>query len=87
MCTARGFARLIWGDDLDRELGAKRELPYGYLVGAILAGISGFAGGHLSDRIGRRRVILLAEGLMVGYPLVLLALSSSKWGGIVALTF
>ena len=59
----------IWAVE---ELGAKSELPYAFLVGAILAGASGFAGGYLSDRIGRRRVILLGQGVMVGYPIVLL---------------
>jgi MFS family permease len=73
----------IWAVE---ELGAKSELPYVYLVGAVLAGVSGFAGGYLSDRIGRRRVILVGEGLMVAYPLLLLALSGSKWAALVALS-
>ena len=73
----------IWAVE---ELGAKSELPYAFLVGAILAGASGFAGGYLSDRIGRRRVILLGQGVMVGYPIVLLLLSDSKWAGLAALS-
>lgn len=72
----------IWAIE---ELGAKRELPFAFLVGALLAGVSGFAGGYLSDRIGRRRVILLGQGVMVGYPLVLLALGGTKWAGLAAL--
>jgi hypothetical protein len=31
------------------ELDAKRELPYAFLVSAILAGVFGFVGGCLSD--------------------------------------
>jgi MFS family permease len=73
----------IWAIE---ELGAKSELPYAFLVGAILAGASGFVGGYLSDRIGRRRVILLGQGVMVGYPIVLLLLSDSKWAGLAALS-
>jgi predicted MFS family arabinose efflux permease len=73
----------IWAVE---ELGAKRELPFSFLVGAILAGLTGFLGGHLSDRIGRRRVILLSQGIMVGYPLILYATAGSKWAGLAALS-
>ena len=84
--TAAGSAMwsfmAIWAVD---ELGAKRELPYALLVGALLAGLSGFLGGYLSDRIGRRRVMLVGQGIMVGYPIVLLLLSTSKWAALSAL--
>jgi MFS family permease len=72
----------IWAVD---ELGAKGQLPLIFGVGALLAGVSGFVGGHLSDRFGRRRIILVGEGVMVGYPLLLLAVSGDKWTAIVAL--
>ena len=73
----------IWAVE---ELGAKSELPFVYLVGAVFAGASGFLGGYLSDRVGRRRVILFGQGALAIYPLVLLALSDSKWAALVALT-
>jgi MFS family permease len=73
----------IWAVE---ELGAKSQLPYVYLVGAVFAGASGFLGGYLSDRVGRRRVILFGQGALAIYPLVLLALSDSKWAALVALT-
>ena len=73
----------IWAIE---ELDAKQELPFTFLVGALLAGASGFLGGYLSDRIGRRRVILIGQGIMVCYPVVLLALSGSKWAGLAALS-
>ena len=72
----------IWAIE---ELGAKRELPFAFLVGAILAAASGFLGGYLSDRIGRRRVILLGQGVMVGYPILFLAASDTKWVGLALL--
>jgi MFS family permease len=74
----------IWAIE---ELDAKAELPFTLLVGAILAACAGFVGGYLSDRVGRRRVILFGEAVMVGYPLLLLALSGSKWAGLAALCF
>jgi len=73
----------IWAVD---ELDAKAQLPLIFGVGALLAGVSGFLGGHLSDRFGRRRIILLGEGVMVAYPLLLLGVSGDKWAAIVALT-
>jgi len=73
----------IWAVD---ELEAKGQLPFIFGVGALLAGASGFLGGHLSDRFGRRKIILLGEGLMVGYPLLLLAVAGDKWTAIAALT-
>src|SRR6185369_5525864 len=69
----------IWAIE---ELGAKAALPFALLVGAVLSALSGFAGGYLSDRIGRRRVILIGNGVMVGYPLLLFALSDAKWAGL-----
>jgi len=74
----------IWAIE---ELGAKAALPFALLVGAVLSALSGFAGGYLSDRIGRRRVILIGNGVMVGYPLLLFALSDAKWAGLAALAF
>jgi MFS family permease len=85
--TAAGSATwsfmAIWAIE---ELDAKAELPFALLLGAAFAATAGFLGGYLSDRIGRRRVILFGQGVMVGYPLLLLALSSSKWAGLIALS-
>ena len=73
----------IWAIE---ELGAKAELPFALLVGAVFAALSGFIGGYLSDRIGRRRVILFGQAVMVGYPLLLLSVSDAKWAGLAALS-
>jgi MFS family permease len=85
--TAAGSATwsfmAIWAIE---ELDAKAELPFALLVGAVFAALSGFVGGYLSDRIGRRRVILFGQAVMVGYPLLLLALSDTKWAGLAALS-
>ena len=73
----------IWAIE---ELQAKAELPFALLVGAVLAALSGFVGGYLSDRVGRRRVILFGQAVMVGYPLLLLSLTDVKWAGLAALS-
>ena len=57
----------IWAvDELDAEPG---QLGVAYLVAALLAGVSGYIGGHLSDHLGRRRMILIGEGGFACYVL------------------
>lgn len=57
----------IWAID---ELGAEPgQLGIAYLVAAAFAGISGYVGGHLSDHLGRRRMILIGEGGFACYVL------------------
>ena len=59
----------IWAID---ELGASgRQLGAGFLVGAIVAAAAGYLGGHVSDHIGRRPVILFGAA---GHTLLGLAL-------------
>ena len=42
------------------HLGASdRQLAVTFLAGALLAGLSSYAGGHLSDHVGRRPMITL----------------------------
>lgn len=72
----------IWAVE---ELEAKSLLPFVFLVGALLSGASGYLGGYLSDRLGRRTVILVGQGAMVFYPLLLLALSSERLAGLTAM--
>lgn len=74
----------LWGLEV---LDGKSALPFVFLVGSIMAGVSGYAGGWLSDRLGRRKVILFGEALMIVYPLVLLAVSNDRRAGLFALTF
>src|SRR6185312_13905189 len=58
-----------------RELGASsRQLAFGFLLGALMAGVVGYTGGHLSDHFGRRRLMLAGEAsLALLAPLFLLA--------------
>jgi predicted MFS family arabinose efflux permease len=59
----------IWAID---ELGASgRQLGAGFLVGAIVAAAAGYLGGHVSDHVGRRPVILFGAA---GHTLLGLAL-------------
>jgi MFS family permease len=68
------------------RLDAEAQLPFAFAVGAVLAAISGYVGGHLSDHFGRRRLLLVGEGIMVVYPLLLIAIGDSLWPGLVALS-
>ena len=45
------------------------ELSFGFLGGAIAALAAGYAGGHLSDRVGRRAVLLAAGAGQALVPL------------------
>jgi predicted MFS family arabinose efflux permease len=60
-----------------KHLGASQpELAIAYLVGAVLAGATGYAGGHFSDRVGRRPLILAGWAFEAVVPLLLLAVGS-----------
>jgi predicted MFS family arabinose efflux permease len=54
-----------------------------YLVGAILSAVVGYAGGHTSDRVGRRPMILLGWGFMALVPLALLLIGRHVVPGLV----
>ena len=57
-----------------KHLGASQvQLSAGFLVGAVTAIASGWLGGHLSDHVGRRRVMLSAWATMAFVPLGLIA--------------
>ena len=60
-----------------KQLGAgQSKLAFAYLAGAILAGSTGYLGGHWSDRVGRRPLILAGWGFQALVPLGLLAVGS-----------
>jgi predicted MFS family arabinose efflux permease len=67
------------------DLGASQsQLAVGYLVGALLAGAFGYLGGHLSDHIGRRPLILAGwAGSFLILPV--LAFVHDVWLGIAVL--
>ncbi|MGN6797160.1 MAG: hypothetical protein ACTHKS_03320, partial [Gaiellaceae bacterium] len=48
-------------------------LAFSYLIGAVLAGLTGYLGGHWSDRVGRRPLILFGWGFQALVPLLLIA--------------
>ena len=70
-----------------RELGAeKSQLGIAFLVGAAMAAVSGYVGGHLSDRFGRRLLILVGSAGAAVYWLGYLAVGGSVTMGLVYLT-
>ena len=70
-----------------RELGAeKSQLGIAFLVGAAMAAVSGYVGGHLSDRFGRRLLILVGSAGAAVYWLGYLAVGGSVTTGLVYLT-
>jgi MFS family permease len=69
-----------------RRLGASQsELAVTFLFGAIAAIAAGWAGGHLSDHIGRRPVILVSAGAFSAAPLGMLAAGHHVPAGLVVL--
>ncbi len=69
-----------------KELGASQSLlAFGYLGSAVLSGVVGYIGGHTSDRIGRRPLILVGGAFQAVTPLVLLAVGHHVHLGVAAL--
>jgi predicted MFS family arabinose efflux permease len=69
-----------------KELHAPQSnLAFSYLIGAVLAGAMGYAGGHWSDRIGRRPLILAGWGFQAAVPLFLLAAGHHVYAGLTLL--
>src|SRR5581483_9931015 len=58
------------------------SLGFAYLIGAVLAGVTGYVGGHWSDRIGRRPLILGGWGCEARTPLLALAVAGRVWVGL-----
>jgi predicted MFS family arabinose efflux permease len=61
------------------------RLAFTYLIGAVLAGVVGYVGGHWSDRIGRRPMILAGWGFQALVPLGLLAVGGHVLLGLALL--
>lgn len=73
----------IWAiRDLHASQGA---LAFAYLTGAVLSAVTGYVGGHTSDRIGRRPLILIGEGCTALVPLCLLAVGDNVTAGLTLL--
>jgi predicted MFS family arabinose efflux permease len=69
-----------------KHLGASQvELSIGFLFGAIAAIASGWIGGHLSDHVGRRRVMLAAWVGQTVAPLGLIAVGHHVVLGLVVM--
>jgi predicted MFS family arabinose efflux permease len=69
-----------------KELGAPQSLlAFGYLASAVMAGVVGYIGGHTSDRIGRRPLILIGGAFQAVTPLVLLLVGHHVYLGLIAL--
>jgi predicted MFS family arabinose efflux permease len=64
---------------------SQRALGLTYLCGAVGAGLVGYLGGHTSDRIGRRPLILLGWGLSALVPIGLLLVGQHVALGLVLL--
>ena len=66
-----------------KQLGAtSTQLSYGYLVMALVGGVIGYLAGHLSDRFGRRKIILIGNGLLAVYVLAFLTVGHRIWLGL-----
>ncbi len=73
----------IWAVD---RLGASQvELSFAFLAGALGAIGAGYLGGHLSDHVGRKRVILTGTTGLVAAPIVFAVVSGHVLLGLAAI--
>lgn len=69
-----------------KDLGAsQRALGLTYLCSAVGSGLIGYVGGHASDRVGRRPMILLGWGFEASIPVALLLVGHHVAAGLVLL--
>ena len=69
-----------------KELHASQQaLGFTYLAGAVGAGLVGYLGGHASDRVGRRPMMLLGWGANALVPVGLLFVGDNVVAGLVLL--
>ncbi|HEV2593138.1 MAG TPA: MFS transporter [Gaiellaceae bacterium] len=61
------------------------RLALAYLVGAILSVVTGYVGGHWSDKVGRRPLILIGWGTELLFPLGLLFVGHHVYLGLALL--
>jgi predicted MFS family arabinose efflux permease len=61
------------------------RLAFTYLIGAVLAGVMGYAAGHWSDRVGRRPMILAGWGFQAVVPLLLIGVGQHVDAGLTLL--
>jgi predicted MFS family arabinose efflux permease len=57
----------VWA--LEQLDASQVELSFGFLAGAVAAVVAGYAGGHLSDHVGRRAVLVWASAAQALVPL------------------
>lgn len=61
------------------------RLALAYLVGALLSVVTGYVGGHWSDKVGRRPLILIGWGTELLFPLGLLFVGHHVYIGLALL--
>jgi MFS family permease len=70
---------------IERLHASNYELAAGFAGGAITGAVGGYVGGHLSDRFGRKPLILIGWSVNALTPLGLLLVGDSLYAGIVLL--
>lgn len=69
-----------------KDLHASQSLVgLAYGIGAVLSGLTGYVGGHWSDKVGRRPLILLGWGFQATVPLLLLGVGRNTSAGLLLL--
>jgi len=61
---------------------SQTRLAFTYLISAVLSGVVGYLGGHWSDRVGRRPLILAGWGFQALVPLGLLLVGDHVFVGL-----